>query len=298
MKVLVPGSTGQIGWELMSALQPLGCVYGTTRKELDLRHQHEIVRCMRDTRPDVVVNAAAFTAVDRAEIEPDVANAVNATAVGVMAEECRRAGALLVHYSSDYVFDGESHRLYEETSVPRPLNVYGASKLLGDQLIERSGCRHLILRVSGVYSLRRNNFMLSIIQKARAGRELRVVADQFCAPTPAWLIAELTAHLLHLRRRDERLEQFDGIVNVACAGSTSWHDFAVAIVDSLTTRPPSQEIYSIARCPPIVAITSREFPSAVCRPKRAELDLGRLRNEWGLVPTPWEVALALTLRHA
>jgi dTDP-4-dehydrorhamnose reductase len=298
MKLLVLGGTGQVGWELMRALQPLGKVVAASREVLDLRSSDAIARWMNYMQPDVVVNAAAYTFVDRAESETTIANAVNATAVGHLAEECRRSGALLVHYSTDYVFDGESDGLYREDAIPCPVNVYGASKLKGEQLIAQSGCRHLILRLCWVYSLRRANFLLSIIDRAKTASELRVVNDQLGAPTPAWLIADLTAHLIQRRQCDSEVRSFDGIVNVACTGFTSWHGFATAIVDSLVAKPSIRHRFRLDRRAPIVAIPSSELKLRARRPRDARLDLGRLRDELNLFPPSWETALALTLRDA
>lgn len=298
MKILVLGSAGQIGWELMRALQPLGRVKGTSRDSLDISNEDDIVRYLRYLQPDVVVNSAALTAVDRLEAQPERADAVNGLAVGVIAQECKRSGALLVQYSSDYVLDGESSTPYREDAPTHPLSVYGKSKLLGEQLAAASGCRHLILRLGGVYSLRRSNFLLSIVGRASAGAHLRVVADQIATPTPAWLLAETTAHMLQRLQFDSNLQSFNGIVNLGCQGATSWHGFATAIIDAIKARQPSQERFRINRCPEIEAITSEELNAAARRPKFAQLDLSRLRNEWHISPPSWETALALTLRDA
>lgn len=297
-KLLVLGSNGQVGWELMRALQPLDKVKGSDRAVVDLSQPGEAARWVDYMRPDVVINAAAQTAVDRIERDPAAAEVVNATAVGAIAETCRQRGALLVHYSTDYVFDGLSPTPYKEDAATRPLNAYGRSKLQGDELVRASGCRHLILRIGGVYSLRRSNFLLAVIARAKSGHDLKVVADQVTAPTPAWLIADITAHLLHARSRDPALAEIDGVLNVGCSGSTSWYGFAASIFEALTAKPAMQERFRLDRYPCLAAIGSDEYASAAARPPRAVLDLGVLRERWKLSPPSWETALAVTLRDA
>ena len=215
MKILLLGARGQVGWELVRALQPLGRLQATTREMLDMSRPEEVAHWITATRPAAVVNAAAFTAVDRAEHETAAATAINAQAVEVVANACAAAGSLLFHYSTDYVFDGTSTGMYNESDTPNPVNFYGVSKLAGEQAIQNSGCNHIILRVSCVYSLRRTNFVRSIIAKARTDTELRVVSDQFGAPTPAWLIADTTAHMLRARTLDPRLAS-NQIVHAGC----------------------------------------------------------------------------------
>lgn len=296
MRLVVLGSSGQIGWELVRALQPLGQVKRTPRDSVDLAHTSDIVDWMRFTKPDVVVNAAAMTAVDRIEHQPELARRTNGLGVGALAQACKELGALLVHFSTDYVFDGTSLAPYREDDAPNPLSAYGASKLLGDQLIAESGCRHLILRVGGVYSWRRANFMLSIIAHARAKGELRVVSDHIAAPTPAWLLADVAAQMIAKQRDDSNLSAFSGVVNVTTTDTTSWHGFANAIIDSLIADPPTSERFRIERPPTITPITAAEFNGAAKRPANAHLDLSRLRNDWKIFPPSWNTALHVTLR--
>lgn len=298
IRSLVLGHTGQIGWELMRSLQPLGRVKGLGRELLDISRHDEVVRHLQELRPDVVVNAAALTAVDQLEQQPDAARAVNGTAVGVIAEECRKLGCMFIHFSSDYVFDGMQTSPYREDAATQPLNVYGQSKLLGEQLIAQSGCRHLVLRIGGIYSLRRKNFLLAIVARARQQREVRVVSDQIAVPTPAWLVADVTSLMLQRWRIDPRVQDFDGVVNVGCTGRTSWHGFALRILDRLVSDPPRRADLRIGHRVDVVPISAAEFGAPAPRPAQVCLDIERLRNDWQIFPPSWETALALTLRQA
>lgn len=225
MRILLTGRTGQVGWELERALPSLGALTATDRATLDLANGDALRRAVREAKPEVIVNAAAYTAVDRAETEPDLAMQVNAGAPGVLAAEAKRCGALLVQYSTDYVFDGLKSVPYEEGDEPRPLSVYGRSKLAGEKAIAASGCRYLILRTSWVYAPRGRNFFLAIATRALAGEPLRVVADQKGVPTEAQFIAETTRSLIEGKAQ--------GILHVVPSGTTTWHGFASAIVHRL-----------------------------------------------------------------
>lgn len=297
MKIIVLGSSGQIGFEMVRSMQTLGEIRRTPRDMVDLTRPGQIAPWLAYTRPQVVVNAAAMTAVDRIEHQPEIADAVNGTAVGVLAEECRRAGALLVHLSTDYVFDGESETPYPETAAPAPLNTYGRSKLLGDRLIEASGCRHLILRVGAIYSWRRANFLLSILAHAREKGEVRAIADHVASPTPAWLVADIAARMIARYHTDSNLGTFQGVVNVSCSETISWHGFANAIVDSLIAEPSANPRVQIEGPPRVTPIKASEFPGKARRPKRAHLDLGRLREDWQIFPPHWKTGLEITLRN-
>lgn len=296
MKILILGCTGQIGWELMRSLQFMGPVTGLSRPAIDFAEPKSLLKALRSVQPDVVVNAAAYTSVENAEIDVEAATAVNAQAVGVLAEECRRMNALLVHYSTDFVFAGDESLAYSEDAPTEPLNVYGRTKLIGDQLLVQSGCSYLNLRVCWVYSLRRTNFLLSIVSRAQAGLDLRVVDDQIGSPTPAWILADATAHILQRRCSHDALRDFSGLVNVACEGTTSWHGFSVALLAALS-RPNIRDPRLCVRGLPVVQpISSAESPARAQRPRRACLDLTRLQQVWGLRPPPWQLALDLTLR--
>lgn len=275
MKILLTGRDGQVGWELQDALAPLGHVVATGRNELDLADPDAIRRVVREARPQVIVNAAAYTAVDKAEKEPDAAFAVNAIAPAVLAEEARRSGALVVHYSTDYVFGGDKKTPYVEEDSPRPLNTYGRTKLAGESAVQEAGCRHVILRTSWVYSLRGRNFLLAILGKARKGELLRVVDDQVGAPTRAADIAHRTARLLSLPSIPE------GVLNLSAAGQTSWHGFAAE----------SLRVFGIDA--PLLPISSAEYPAAAKRPGYSVLDSSAWERRSGLERIPdWRVGLA------
>lgn len=298
LRILLTGCMGQVGWELIRALRPLGTVRACTREQLDISRPDQVAAAMGALHPDVVLNAAAYTQVDAAETDAYRVQAVNAQAVDDLAAACRRQGALLVHYSTDYVFDGCARQPYREDATPAPLNVYGLSKLRGDERVAASGCRHLILRIGWIYSLRRANFLMSILARAREGQDLRVVADQVGTPTPAWAIADVTAQMLQRRLDSARLYDFDGVVNVACTGSTSWHGFAQRIIDELSEPPARHDGLRLPRVPQVEAIASDALGARARRPAWSCLDLGRLNTDWELALPPWQAALARTLREA
>lgn len=271
MKILLTGRTGQVGWELERALPVLGKVTATDRSTLDLRDPDAIRRVVREVKPEIIVNAAAYTAVDRAESEPEAAMQINGIAPGVLAEEAKRLAALVIHYSTDYVFDGTKGAPYLEDDAPSPLNAYGRTKLEGERRIAASGCRHLIIRTSWVYAPRGKNFFVAIARKALSGEPLRVVSDQKGAPTEARFIAETTHALLGLAAA--------GTFNVVPAGVTTWHGFAKAIVQRLGLELP------------VVPISSSEYPSPARRPGYSVLSLEKLSRQLGTMPQGWEPLL-------
>ena len=279
MRILLTGKGGQLGAELARALAPLGEVVALGRAELDLRDPGSVRGTVRGAKPALIVNAAAYTAVDRAESERDAAFAVNAAAVGVLAAEAKTLGALLVHFSTDYVFDGEKPAPYTEDDPPRPLGVYGASKLAGERAIAESGCRHLVFRTSWVYSPRGRNFLRAILAAAREGRELRVVDDQRGAPTPAHAIAEAVARAL----ADARLADKSGLYHLSMAGATTWHGFAAAILEAAGLKAP------------IAAIRSEDYPAQARRPKNSLLDNAKLRRAFGIALPDWREGLAAVM---
>jgi dTDP-4-dehydrorhamnose reductase len=275
VKILLTGPTGQVGWELCSRLPALGEVVALDRAALDLSDPDAIRERVRELRPEVIVNAAAYTAVDRAESEPDLATAINATAPGVLAEEARCLDALFVHYSTDYVFDGTKATPYVEDDSPNPLSVYGRTKLEGERAIRASGCRHLILRTSWVYAGRGHNFLLTMLRLGAERPELRVVGDQRGAPTWARDIAEASVKLL--------AQPVEGLFHLTAAGETTWHGFA-------------SEIMRLAGLAAVVQrIRSDEYPTAARRPANSVLDNGRLRAAAGVVMPAWEESLAKCL---
>jgi dTDP-4-dehydrorhamnose reductase len=272
LRILLTGGNGQVGWELRKTLAPLGEILAPGRTELDLRDAARLREAVRAANADVIVNAAAYTAVDRAESERDAAFAVNAAAPGVLAEEAKKSGALLVHYSTDYVFDGDKPAPYVEEDEPNPLNVYGASKLAGERAIAASGCRHLILRTSWVYGPRGGNFMLTMLRLARERPELRVVDDQVGAPTSSLAIARATAQVLRPGAH--------GTYHLSAAGHTSWCGFARAILKRAGIATP------------VIAIRTEDYPTAARRPRNSRLDCARLRADFGISLAPWEEQLA------
>jgi dTDP-4-dehydrorhamnose reductase len=269
---MLVGRDGQVGRELARSLAPLGEVHALGRSQLDLADAGRISAVVRAASPVVIVNAAAYTAVDRAESEPELAFAVNATAPGVLAAEAARLGALLVHYSTDYVFDGSKPAAYVEDDPPHPLNVYGASKLAGERAIAAAGCRRLILRTSWVYGPHGSNFMLTILRAARERPELRVVDDQVGAPTSSVALARATAQVLRAGG--------EGLYHLSAAGKTSWCGFARAILAHAGLDTP------------VVAIRSEEYPAAARRPRNSLLDNSRLQATFGVALAPWEEGLA------
>ena len=269
MKILLTGREGQVGWELQRSLVALGDVVATDRREFDLCDSNAIRRIVRKTSPDIIVNAAAYTAVDSAESEPDVAMQVNAVAPGILAEEAKLLGALLVHYSTDYVFDGSKKSPYKEEDAPNPLSVYGRSKLEGEQAIAASKCRHLIFRTSWVYGSRGRNFLLTILKAAHEKPELRVVDDQFGAPTSSLAIAEATARALQVRGAH-------GLYHMTAGGQTNWFGFAQTILRNAAISTP------------VSPIRSDQYPAKATRPRNSVLDNSRLKGAFGMSLPDWE----------
>jgi dTDP-4-dehydrorhamnose reductase len=246
---------------------------------------------IRQIKPDLIVNAAAYTAVDKAESEQDLAYAVNAEAPLALAKEARRLGITLVHYSTDYVFDGSQFSAYAETDAPKPLGVYGASKHAGEELVKASGADHLILRTSWVYGLRGKNFLLTMQRLAREREKLSVVADQFGAPTWARSIADATAQMLALwlspgATADDR-QRLSGVYQLTCGGRTSWHGFAEAILQNMQARGE--------KIPALKAITTAEYPTPAQRPANSVLSNEKLQQTFGIRMPAWQEALALCL---
>lgn len=277
MRILLLGRTGQLGWELLRTLAPLGEITAPPRSACDLGDPETLRRAVRGSRPDVIVNAAAYTAVDRAEAEREAAFAVNAHAPAALAEEAQRLGALLVHYSTDYVFDGGQRGPYREDDTAHPLNVYGESKLTGEQAIAASGCRHLTLRTSWIYSARGANFFLTLRRMAAEPGELRVVADQYGAPNWSRPLAEATASIL---ARGPLGALPSGIYHLSARGRTSWHGYAQAIL----------ELLRVDRT--VTPIRTSEFPRPARRPANSALDTGKIERELGIVLPDWREMLA------
>jgi dTDP-4-dehydrorhamnose reductase len=289
MKILVTAAQGQVGWELRRTLATLGEVVAVDRHAMDLSDPDSVRKCIREIQPGLIVNAAAYTAVDKAEAEPELAMMVNGTAPGIMAEEAKRLGAAIVHYSTDYVFDGSKAAPYTEDDATNPINVYGRSKLAGEQAIQAVGVPHLILRTSWVYGARGKNFLLTILRLARERDELKIVDDQIGAPTWSRTIAEATAQMLAQRQSAEALGEVSGIYHLTAGGRTSWHGFTQAILAH------SPLFVSGASKPLLLPIPTSEYPLPAKRPMNSVIDNARLISVFGLVQTDWEVALRLCL---
>ena len=285
MKILLLGSNGQVGWELQRALAPLGEITAPTRTETgglcgDLTRPDLLAATVRQVAPDVIVNAAAYTAVDQAESEPELAHAVNATAPGVLAAEAQTLGAWLVHYSTDYVFDGTGTRPWREDDQTAPLNVYGRTKRDGEQAIRESGCRHLILRTSWVYASRGRNFIRTMLRLAVERDALQVIDDQFGAPTGAELIADTTAQIL-----SQPLDpaEIGGLYHLAAAGETTWHGFARLVI--ATARDAGWPVRVADQA--IQAVPTEVFPTAARRPGNSRLNCTKLETTFGLRIPDW-----------
>ncbi len=289
MTILLLGANGQLGQELRRALAPLGTIVATTRsgalpdgsacEVADFDQPASLAALLDRVQPTVVVNAAAYTAVDRAESDRDAAFRANAEAPGVLAQWCAQAGVPLVHYSTDYVFDGQGTRPYREDDATAPLGVYGASKLAGEQAIRAAGGRHLIFRTAWVYASHSANFLRTMLRVGAERDVLRVVADQVGTPTPAALIADVTAQAL---QHDGALS---GTWHLTAKGETSWHGFAEAIfAEAVTTGV-------LPRAPKVEAITTAEYPTPAKRPAYSHLDVAKLEQDFGVVLPSWQDGL-------
>ncbi|MHB1700062.1 MAG: dTDP-4-dehydrorhamnose reductase [Acidobacteriaceae bacterium] len=294
-RILLTGSNGQVGWSLARSLAPVGEVFAPERAEMDLALPQSIRAAVRSFRPEWIVNPAAYTAVDKAESEPEMAYAVNRDAVAVLAEEARALNAGVVHYSTDYVFDGASATPYLETDATGPLGVYGASKLAGEQALAASGAPHLIFRTSWVYGARGKNFLLTILKLAREREELRVVADQHGAPTWCGDLARITAEAIRGTEARaveqgcspaEALAETSGIYHACNSGETTWHGFAAEAVRQMQEREPGRRFASL------VPIATAEYPTPARRPQYSLLNCGKLESRLGLRMGEWKRSLA------
>ena len=289
MKILLLGKDGQVGWELQRSLAPLGDVIalGSTDREPfngNLGDPDALAATVRAVAPQVIINAAAYNAVDRAESEPDAARLVNATAVGALARAAAAAGAWLVHYGTDYVFDGSGSTAWTEDDRPAPLSAYGRSKLEGEELVRASGCRHLIFRTSWVYSARGMNFAKTMLRLAREREALRVIADQVGAPTGAELLADITAHACRRAMKDPSVA---GTYHAAAAGETSWFGYARHLIDAARRRGAAIRVADAA----IEPIPAAAYPQAARRPLNSRLDTTRLRNVFDVSLPAWQAGV-------
>ena len=287
MKILLIGKNGQVGWELRRTLAPLAEVVAVDYPEINFTDAPALRQLVAGMRPDVVVNAAAYTAVDKAEKETDLCRQINAVAPGILAEEARKLGALMVHYSTDYIFDGTKTSPYAETDTPNPLGAYGRSKLEGDQAVKASGADHLIFRLCWVYGARGQNFMLTMQRLAREREKLRVVGDQFGCPTWSRMIAEATALALKQVLAGADRSKFNGEYHLAAGGQSNWHEFASRIIEWM----PEAE----RKCRAVEKITTPEYPTPARRPAYSVLDCGKLQKTFGLRLPDWETSLRQVL---
>jgi dTDP-4-dehydrorhamnose reductase len=285
MKILLLGKSGQVGWELQRSLAPLGKLIALDRHSQDLCGDLSNLLGLADTvqrvRPDVIVNAAAHTAVDKAESEPALACLLNATAPGMLAEEARKLGAWLVHYSTDYVFDGSGSRPWAEADAPAPLSVYGQTKLEGERLIQATCPRHLIFRTSWVYAARGGNFAKTMLRLAQERERLTVIDDQWGAPTGAELLADVTAHAI---RQVQQRPQDAGLYHLAASGQTTWHGYASHVIAQAGRVQPALKITAKEIAP----VPTTAFPTPARRPHNSRLDTGRLQATFGLMLPPWQ----------
>lgn len=292
MKILLLGKNGQLGWELQRSLAPLGELTALGSDSCDpcgdLRDLDGIAATVRLLAPDVIVNAAAYTAVDRAESDIDSCRTVNALAPGVLAREAARSGALLVHYSTDYVFDGSGEQPWSESDPSGPLSVYGKTKLEGEQAIVASACRHLIFRTSWVYAARGGNFAKTMLRLAAERERLSVVNDQIGAPTGADLLADVSAHAIRAMRGHPELS---GIYHLAAAGHTSWHGYASFVIERARQAGVDLKVAPDA----IDAVASSAFPSPAPRPKNSRLNLQKVQQAFDITLPDWRTGVSRML---
>ena len=286
-RILLIGKIGQVGWELRRTLGPMAQVTCVDFPEIDLTSNDSIRRWVRETRPNIVINAAAYTAVDKTESEPDKAMKINGVAPGILAEEAKKLDALLVHYSTDYVFDGTKTEPYIETDAPNPLGAYGRTKLAGDEAVRAVGGAHLIFRLCWVYGARGQNFMLTMMRLAREREKLRVVGDQVGCPTWSRMIAETTALALKQVVAAGDLDAFTGTYHLAASGITSWHGFADAIVKLMPVEG--------RKCVQVEAISTADYPTPTKRPAYSVLACDKLERTFGLRLPHWEESLKQVL---
>jgi dTDP-4-dehydrorhamnose reductase len=284
MRVLLLGKDGQVGWELQRALSPLGRLHAVGRQEADFQDLEQLRALVKQVKPQIIVNAAAYTAVDKAESEPDAAYRINAEAPQVLAEEVARLDAWLVHYSTDYVFNGEKSSPYEEGDPTEPLSVYGKTKLQAEQAIRQTHCKHLIFRTSWVYAARGGNFAKTMLRLARERDELKVISDQFGTPTSAELIADVTALALRrLTQTNDAIDTPSGTYHLTAGGHTTWHEYAQYVLELAQARgiPLKTDAASVR------AIPTSAYPTPAVRPKNSRMNTAKLTNTFNLHLPDW-----------
>ena len=302
VRLLVTGANGQVGWNLERTLAPLGEVIALTRDQLDLADLDAVVQTIRETRPQIVINAAAYTAVDKAESEPELAHTINALAPARMATELCKTGGVLIHYSTDYVFDGTKQGEYVEDDATGPLSVYGRTKLEGEHGIAAAGCAHLVLRTSWVYDVRGKNFLRTVLRLASERDELRMVGDQFGAPTWARTIAEATTAMVVQVLRKTNQSKLRGVFHLTSAGETSWAGFAKAILedyeDLVDWPAETGEFGGELKARRVVEITTAEYPTPATRPHNSVLSNAKIQAAFGINMPEWRSQLRLAMQDA
>ena len=288
MKILLLGKNGQVGWELQRSLAPLGELLALDRHSTDfcgdLSQPERLAQTVRDWRPDVIVNAAAHTAVDKAESELELARCLNATAPAALAQAAADTGAWLVHYSTDYVFNGQGEQAWQEGDATGPLSVYGQTKLEGEHHITASGCKHLIFRTGWVYAARGGNFAKTMLRLAAERERLTVIDDQHGAPTGADLIADVTAHAI---RQALQKPALSGLYHLVASGETSWHGYASHVITQARCVRPDLAL----RVNEIAPVPTASFPTPAQRPRNSRLHTGKLQQAFGLVLPPWQAGV-------
>jgi dTDP-4-dehydrorhamnose reductase len=291
MKILLFGRNGQLGWELNRSLQPLGETVVFDIEECDFSEPESLRQIIQDESPDVICNAVAYTAVDKAEEDEALALKINGVAPGVLAEEALKLGALLIHYSTDYVFDGTKASPYVETDIPNPVNAYGRTKLAGELAVQSSGCDYLILRTSWVYASRANNFMLTMLKLAQEREELSIVADQIGAPTTARLIADTTILCVHQVMKERIAGIFSSdLYHLTASGHTSWHGFTKEII-SLASQSAKLKL----TIKDIKAIPTSDYPTPAARPMNSQLELTKLESIFTIKMPDWKKTLSVCM---
>lgn len=293
-RIMLTGANGQVGWELNRSLLPLGDIVALTRKECDLSRPENLPSIVQEIKPDVIINAAAYTTVDKAEEEEALAMTINGTSVGVLAEEAKKCNALLIHYSTDYVFDGTKPSPYTEEDIPNPINVYGRSKLAGEEAMRQVGGRHLIFRTSWVYASRGNNFLKTIRRLVQKRDELSIVDDQIGTPTWARLIAQTTSYCTRQSICEIYYREFlSDTYNLTMRGETSWYDFAKRIVELICHNQKNGRY----GCD-IKSIKSINYPTPAIRPKNSRIAINKIEKKFQLKMPEWEKALALCIEES
>ncbi|MCK4787834.1 MAG: dTDP-4-dehydrorhamnose reductase [Desulfobacteraceae bacterium] len=290
--MLITGKNGQVGWELQRSLLPLGHIVALDRHTLDLANDASISQVVRQIKPDVIVNAAAYTTVDKAEEDQDLAMQINGIAPGVLAEEAKQLRALLIHYSTDYVFDGTKQTPYIETDETKPINIYGSSKLAGELAIQAIVADHVILRTSWVYASRGNNFLLTMLKLMQERENLRIIADQTGTPTWARLIAETTAQIVKQSLMERQQETFQsGLYHLTSTGKTTWHGFAEKIKE-IAHKQNKRDVMKIQNVAPI---STAEYPTLAKRPQNSCMITNKLQQKYNLTMPSWDTALELCM---